>query len=311
VRVLFFGTPQLAVPTLAAVAEHHEVVGVVCQPDKPQGRSKKLVPPAVKTWALDHHLVVQQPSKLNDGNFEKWVVERAPEIGVLVAYGRLLKPPILAAFPQGILNLHPSLLPKFRGPAPITGALVQGETVTGVTIMRLSDEMDAGDILLQEKVTVEDNEDAESLTSRLADIGAALMVKALNLVARGEAQYTPQDHDKATHTTLLEKTHGRIQWSQPAEEIHNLVRGCTPWPGGQCLWKGLVCRIFATRVIEDSTHAAPGTVVHVEKNEIVVATGGGQLAIGGIQLPGKRAMAMADFLPGHDVEPGDTFGTLA
>ncbi|MCP4644770.1 MAG: methionyl-tRNA formyltransferase [bacterium] len=306
-RVVFFGTPELAVPSLAAVAEGHEVTAVVCQPDRPKGRGKKMLPPPTKVWAEAHGILVHQPTKLNSGAFEAWLKEQAPEACVIAAYGRLLKQPILDVPPKGWLNLHPSLLPKYRGPSPIQSAVLNGETVTGCTIMRLTLEMDAGDILLQEETPIGPDEDAVSLTDRLAAQGGALLARAVGLVARGEAEFTPQDHDKATYCTMLEKADGRIRWGKPAREIHNLVRGALPWPTAQALWHGEVCRIHRSTVVDESFPDAPGTVVRVEKDRVVVATGEGGLAVLVFQAPGKRAMPMGDYLRGSAIAVGDHF----
>ena len=170
-RTVFFGTPELAVPALAAVAAHHNVTAVVCQPDRPKKRSKRPVPPPTKAWAVEHEIPVHQPLKLNDGAFEAWLKEQRPELCAIAAYGRLLKQPILDVPPEGWLNIHPSLLPRYRGPSPIQSAILNGDPVTGVSIMRLTLEMDAGDVLLQEETPVADDDTTESLSARLAQLG--------------------------------------------------------------------------------------------------------------------------------------------
>jgi methionyl-tRNA formyltransferase len=307
VRTVFFGTPDLAVPTLAAVAERHEVTAVVCQPDKPQGRGKKLTPPPTKEWALDHGIPVHQPTKLNDGSFEAWLRAQAPDICVLAAYGRILKQPILDIPPLGFVNMHPSLLPRHRGPSPIRGALLEGDTVTGVTIMRLDAGTDTGDIVLQEEMPILPDDNAIRLTVRLADAGAKLMAKALDLIASGDALYSPQDHSQATHTRLLDKSDGRIRWSAPAQQIHNLVRAAVPWPAAQARLGGEIVQIHRTHVVDEPSEAAPGTIVRVERDRVVVATGEGALAVLEIQAPGKRVMPMGDFLRGRALQVNERF----
>lgn len=309
-RVVFLGTPALAVPSLAAVAAKHDVTGVVCQPDRPQGRSGKPAPPPVKDWALERGIPVHQPEKLNDGAFEGWLRELAPDIGVLAAYGRFLKQPILDAPPHGWINMHPSLLPRWRGPSPIQAAVLHGDTVSGVTIMRVSMEMDAGDILLQEETPIGREENAAELAGRLAEMGAALLVRALDLVERGQAHYRPQDASLATFSKMLEKRDGFIRWNRPAREIHNLVRACQPWPAAQCVFRGNACKVLKTRVCEELASVDCGTVTYVDKETVRVATASGQIDLIAFQAPGKRAMTMSEFLRGNRIQPGEQFGEL-
>ncbi len=306
-RVVFFGTPELAVPSLAATAKSHDMIAVVCQPDRPQGRGKKLAPPPAKIWALDQGIPVAQPAKLNDGAFEAWLREQKPDMCLIAAYGRILKQPILDVPPRGFLNMHPSLLPKYRGPSPIRTALLNGDEVTGVTIMRLTLEMDAGDILLQEKEPIYPEDTWPTLASRLAVKGAELLVRGVGLVAAGTARFTPQDHTKAVYCRMLEKSDGEIRWGRPANEIHNLVRASLPWPVAHCLYKGQVYRIHESRVVEEAFDAPPGTVVAVEKERVVVVTGEGALAILALQAPGKRAMPVREYLRGHAIQVGEQF----
>ena len=306
-RAVFFGTPELAVPSLDAIAQCHDICAVVCQPDRPQGRSSRLVAPPVKEWALAHGVPVVQPLKLNDGTFEAWLRDQRPDIGALVAYGRILKPPILAVPPYGFINLHPSLLPRHRGPSPIQTAVLEGDEVTGVTIMRLDEGVDSGDILLQETAAIAADDTTESLTRRLANHGAEVLVRSLALIESGTAMYTPQDHTRATFTKMYEKTDGRIDWSRPARKIHNLVRAAVPWPVAYCGFHGETFRIHRTSLAEVSGGADAGVVLHVEKDRLVVSTGAGGLAIEVVQVPGKRAMPVSDFLRGHAIAVGDRF----
>lgn len=306
-RVVFFGTPAIAVPTLQAVEALHDVTAAVCQPDKPQGRSSRLVPPPVKEAAIKLELPVHQPTKLNDGAFEAWLRDQQPDVCVIAAYGRLLKQPLLDIPPHGWINLHPSLLPKYRGPSPIRSAILNGDTETGVSIMRLVLEMDAGDILMQEKVAIGENENAVELADRLGKLGADLMLKSLRLLEEGQAVFTPQDHARAVECRMFEKADGRIRWEAAAREIHNLVRAAQPWPIAHCHFGGEVYRIHETRLAEGDVDAGPGTIEEVLQDRIIVATGNGRLAITELQAPGKRAMAAGDFLRGHKLNPGDAF----
>lgn len=309
-RAVFFGTPDLAVPALAAVAARHDVTAVVCRPDRPHGRSKKPVPPSTKVWAAEHGIPVTQPTKLNDGTFEAWLKEQAPEVCPLAAYGRILKQPILDVPVYGFINVHPSLLPRHRGPSPIHTAILEGDEVTGVSIMRLDAGMDTGDILLQEEAPIAPDDTTASLSERLAKLGAELLVQGLELIASGRAEFRPQDHARATVTKQFEKADGRIQWAEPAARIHNLVRAAFPWPVAHCLHSGEVCRIHKTEVVHEAADATPGAVVRVEKDRVQVATGDGLLAILVFQAPGKRAMSMADFLLGRAIRVGDRFESI-
>ncbi len=306
-RVVFFGTPEIAVPTLQAVEALHDVVAVVCQPDKPQGRSKKPIPPPVKVAAENLGIPVHQPVKLNDGTFATWLQEQAPEVCVIAAYGRILKQPVLDIPPSGWLNVHPSLLPKYRGPSPIRSAILNGDTETGVSIMRLVLEMDAGDVLLQRRVTIDENESAVELAKRLGMLGADLMLKSLRMVDEGTAEFTPQDPDKVVECRMFEKADGRIRWAADAHAIHNLVRAAQPWPIAHCQLNGEVYRIHATEMVDGDASAPPGTVEEILKDRFVVATGNGLLAVTAIQAPGKRVMAAGDFLRGHKLEPETQF----
>lgn len=310
-RIIFFGTPEIAVPSLDAVACAHEVLAVVCQPDKPQGRSDKLVAPPAKQWAEAHGIPCVQPVKLNDGTFEAWLRAQTPELCVLVAYGRILKQPLLDVPPHGFLNMHPSLLPRHRGPSPIQTAILRGDETTGISIMRLDAGMDTGPLLLQEPHPVEPDDTTLSLTRRLADAGAAALVRALTLVAEGRAVYRPQSGKGVTVTRTYSKEDGRIRWAAPARDIHNLVRAAVPWPVAHCAYKGAVCRLLKTAVIADSVPGAvPGTVTSVGKDRVTVAAGEGQVAILEFQAPGKRAMPMGDYLRGHSMSAGERFEDL-
>lgn len=307
-RVVFFATPEHAVPPLASVAQHHELAAVVCRPDSPRGRGKKLEPPATKVWAEEHGITVHQPRKLNDGAFESWLKDQAPELCLVVAYGRMLKQPILDVPPKGYLNVHPSLLPKYRGPSPVQTAILNGDTETGVTIMAVDAGMDSGDVLLQEKMAIDAEDTSETLSKKLFKRGASLLVEGVNLLEGGEALFTPQDESEVTVTTLFEKQDGLIDWTKSARQIHNLVRAAIPWPAAHSTFNGELCRIHKTTVLDESPTAPPGTVVRVEKDHVVLATGKDALAIHVFQAPGKRAMPMADFLRGHSISEGEVFG---
>ncbi len=306
-RIVFFGTPELAVPTLEAVAGRHAVTAVVCQPDKAQGRSKALVPPPVKARAQELGIPVHQPVKLNDGEFETWLKHQQPGVCVLVAYGRILKQPILDVPGHGFLNLHPSMLPKYRGPSPIQSAILEGETETGITIMRIGLEMDSGDILLQRAYPIADDDTAETLTGTLAGTGARMMLEALDQIERGTASFTPQDHERATYCKMIGKDDARIDWRAPARDIRNRVRAFVPWPVAQSTLRGEVLRIYAARAVPHFGTEPPGTIVEVAKDHFTVATSEGGLLVERVQAPGKRVMSAAEFLRGRPLTVGERF----
>lgn len=306
-RIVYFGTPELAVPALTAVAARHQLVAVVAQPDRPKGRSGKPEPPATAAWAKQQGLPVHQPEKLHDGHFESWLKAQAPDLCVVAAYGRLLRQPVLDIPPLGWLNLHPSLLPRWRGPSPIQTALLEGDAVTGVTIMRMVLEMDAGDIVLQEETPIDPDETAGILTERLSMLGAEAMLNGIALVEQGSAPSIPQNPDKVTYSKMFEKEHGRIRWADSALRIHNLVRACNPWPMAHGLFRGQVCRVLRTTAAPMAAQADPGAVIEVGKDRILVATGAGALALLTVQLAGKKAMDMDAFLRGARIEVGERF----
>ena len=269
-----------------------------------------MIPPAAKVSAEALGIPVHQPTKLNDGSFEMWLKDRDAEIGVLVAYGRLLKQPLLDLFPNGILNMHPSLLPRYRGPSPIQSAVLNGDTETGVTIMRLELEMDAGDVLLQETMPISEADTNVTMSEKLARRGAEMMIEGLAQVASGTAQWTSQDESQATYCGMIKKSDGRIDWNRSVREIHNQVRGSLPWPAAQCLYDGQVYKIHRSQALPNGSEAEPGTVTSVAKDHLCIATGDGTLAVYEIQAPGKRAMAVAEYMRGHAVDIGMRFETI-
>ena len=307
-RIVFFGTPELAIPSLAALQDAHDVVALICQPDRPQGRSKTLVPPPTKVWAEAHGVPVHQPTKLNDGVFEAWLREQKPDVCALVAYGRILKQPILDVPPHGFLNVHPSRLPKYRGPSPIQTAILEGEQETAVTIMRLDAGMDTGDILLQEDLPIAPDDTTATLTEKAGDVGARLLLRAVGLIERGEATFTPQDDSAATYTRMFTKEDGHIDWSVSARQIVNRIRAAIPWPVAFTHWRGNPLRLHSARAVDEQPNGPPGTVTRAEGDELVVATGEGTLCVLQLQTPGKRVMTAGEFLRGNPLRPGDTLG---
>jgi len=313
VRILFFGTPEIAIPSLQKLFSSYSVIGVVCQPDRPSGRHLRLTPPPVKIEAEKLGIPVFQPEKVNDPKYIQIFKELQPDLGVVVAYGRFLKEELLTLPQLGyIINLHPSLLPRWRGPSPIQTAILEGDTETGVTIMKISMEMDAGDILLQKKTSININETAEELSERLSFMGADLLIKAIHLIVENKAIFYPQDHSKATYCHLIEKRHGIIHWNQPALTIHNRVRGCLPWPVAFTQFNNEIIRIYKTELIPDSLNynyneAKPGTVVNILKDKCIVKTGKGLIGICILQAPNRKPLTFREYINGKPINIGDTF----
>ncbi len=300
------GTPDFAVPALQALLDAgHQVAGVFTQPDKPVGRHQnKLQPPPVKVRALEHGIPVYQPTKLRDGPALALLRELDPDLIAVAAYGRILPDDILALPPKGCINVHSSLLPKYRGAAPINWAVVNGETQTGVTIMHMASELDAGDIILQRAISIGPDEGVESVHDRLAALGGELLVEAVARLDAGTASRTPQDPAGATYAPMLSKALSPVDWTQTARAVHNKIRGLCPWPAASTdLFTGEAMKLYRSAVLEQTHHAAPGTVLAAGKEGIDVACGEGTvLRILELQPPGGRRMAAADYLRGHPIQ---------
>ena len=304
-KILFMGTPQFAVPSLKALIDAgHELCGVFSQPDKPVGRHQdKLQPTPVKELALAHDIPVFQPVKLRDGTALAQIQALAPELIVVAAYGRFLPDDILACPKFGCINVHSSLLPKYRGAAPINWAVLNGETVTGVTIQQMAHDMDAGDILAQESTPIGPEEDAGQLYTRLSELGAALLVRTVADIAAGTASRTPQDHTKATLAPMLSRELSPVDWNKSAAELHNQVRGLMPWPMATAELDGVRCKLWSVRVCGETTGKSPGGVVQADKKGLKVACGGGTvLEILQLQPDGKKPMDAKAFLMGHPMK---------
>ena len=283
-RILFMGTPDFAVPSLEAlVAAGHEVVGVFSQPDKPKNRGMKLQPTPVKCCAQAHGLAVFQPTKLRDGTALETIVQLAPDLIVVAAYGRILPQEILSYPRLGCINVHSSLLPKYRGAAPIHWAILNGEQETGVTIMHMALALDAGDIIAQRATPIDPDETVEHL-------------------ADGTATRTPQEESQVTLAPMLSRALSPMDWSRPARALHDQVRGLLPWPAAVTELGGVRCKILATTVLEETTEKAPGSVVTADKTGLKIACGEGTLLrIDRLQADGGKRLAAADYLRGHPI----------
>lgn len=292
-KVIFFGTPVFAGEFLKGLIADpsFEVVGVVTQPDEPVGRKKVLTAPPVKGLALTHDLPVLQPTKLRDETFQAQLEELGAELGVVVAYGRILPETVMATFEHGCVNVHPSLLPKYRGPSPIIAAIANGDDETAVTIMKLVKEMDAGPILAQTKIAVDPNETPDSLTTKVVDVGVPLLLETLKSYVTGDVELHEQDHAQATFCKLLTREDGVINWNEPAEIIEHKVRAYNPWPGTSS--KSL--KIFRVRASDRKLE--PGIEL-IESGKLFIGTKTTALEILELQAAGGKRMLAADYLRG-------------
>ena len=306
-RILFMGTPDFAVASLSALlAAGHEVCGVFTQPDKPKNRGMKLQASPVKEFALAHDIPVFQPVKMRDGEAMGYIRDLDPALIVVAAYGRILPDDILDYPAHGCINVHSSLLPRYRGAAPINWAILNGDKTTGVTIMHMATELDAGDIILQGETDIGPDETAPELFDRLAALGGALLVEAVGQIERGEAARTPQTASEATYAPMLGRELSPMDWAKPAQTLHDQVRGLLPWPCATAEFGGVRCKVFSTAVLDGTMDLEPGTVAEAGKNGIVMACGGGSLLrVRELQPDGKKRMAAADFLRGHPLTAGE------
>ncbi len=308
-RIVFMGTPDFAVSALEAIiAAGYEVAAVVTQPDKPKGRGKEMQFPAVKECALNYQIPVFQPIKIKTADAVEVLREFQADLFIVAAFGQILSKEILEMPKYGCINIHASLLPKYRGAAPIQWAILDGETQTGVTIMQMDVGLDTGDMLLKTEVPISDDETGESLHDKLATAGAELIVRALPLLEAGQLIPEKQDDSKSCYAKMLSKTIGLIDWETNASAIERKVRGLNSWPSAYTLSHGKNIKIWKAEVMPEQENAVPGRIRTVEKDALVVETGCGDLRITEVQLEGKKRMSVQDFLRGNRMETGDILG---
>jgi methionyl-tRNA formyltransferase len=308
-RVVFCGTPQFAVPTLThLLASRHTVCGIVTRPDRPRGRGQKVRDAPIKAMALTHGLPVIQPARPRDPDVASTLRAWSPDLGVVAAYGSLIPENLLAVPPFGMINVHPSMLPKYRGAAPVHRAVIDGVTDTGVTIMRVATLLDSGNMLATAPRAIGPDETSDVVERDLSEMGAALLMAVLEQIVAGTVQDERQDDMLATYAARLTKAEGLVDWTLPAGYIHNRVRGLYPWPHAYSYLDAARLILLATRVEERPAEAEPGTIVDVSRDAIEVATGHrGRIAILSVQPEGRRAMPTRDFLSGHVVTAGARF----
>jgi methionyl-tRNA formyltransferase len=304
-RIVFMGTPEFAVPSLEALLKSDDqVVGIVTQPDRPRGRGQHLSPSPVKVIAQREQVPLLQPMKMKDPAFMAELSGWKPDVIAVAAFGRILPPAILSLPLRGCINVHGSLLPKYRGAGPIQWALINGETETGITTMLMDEGMDTGAILLQATIAIGPDDTAGSLSVRLADLGGRLLVETLAQLKAGTLTPRPQDHAQATLAPLLKKEDGAISWTMSAAAIANRIRGLTPWPGAFTFAKMDRWTISLATALDETTDLSPGQITALTKEAIYVATGKGVLAIRELQPANGRRMPAAQYLVGHPLQVG-------
>lgn len=298
-KVIFMGTPDFAVPTLEALEKEHEVALVITQGDKQRGRGKKMMPPPVKAKAIELGLDVYQPQDINSDESIEKIKEINPDIIVVVAYGQILKEEILNYPKHKCVNVHASLLPKYRGAAPLNWVVINGEEKTGVTIMEMSKGLDSGDMLEKCELPIDDDMTAGDVHDSLMQDGSKLLIETLKKIEDGSVTKTQQDHEKSTYAPMMDKDLGRIDWDQSAKDIKNLVRGTFPWPSAYFKYEDKNVKVLETEVCEKDRDEQAGKVLKVSEEGIVVAAREGCLILKKIQFPGKKAVSVADYLRGN------------
>ncbi len=306
-RIVYMGTPDFAVPCLEKLVEDgHQVQAVVTQPDRPKGRGQKLAYSPVKIAALAHNLPVLQPAKIKEPAFIEQMTALAPDVIIVVAFGQFLPKQMLALPPLGCINVHASILPYYRGAAPIHWAVINGEALTGVTTMYMDAGMDTGDMILKAETPIGPDETTGQIHDRLKDLGAQVLSDTLKLLAEQQAPRTPQEHAAATYASLLKREHEKISWCQSAVSIHNLVRGLNPWPGAYCLHNDNILKVWKTQ-IGNTTEAElmPGRIEAITPDAIVVQTGIENILLLEVQPANKRRMTGGEYARGYGLKPGD------
>lgn len=304
-KIVFMGTSQFAVPSLEALAHSpHWLIGVVSQPDRPRGRGRRLQPTPVKEAALRHGVPVLQFERIRDEQAVQGIKELAPDLIVVVSYGQILPADLLKVPKWGCVNVHASLLPDYRGAAPVQRAIMDGRTTTGVTTMLMDVGMDTGDILMQEEVPIPDDIDHGALECRLAEVGAELLTRTISGLLNGSIRPEPQEHDKATYATMISREDELISWTWSARAIHNRIRGLSPFPGAYTMFQGERLKLYRSRIFEESGHGEAGVILFATTDGLVVQTGQGSLELLEVQKAGKKRMSIREFIKGYPLVQG-------
>lgn len=311
-NIIFFGSSQFAVPALEALIESkHKVFCVVTQPDRKKGRGLHLSSTVVKNIALEEGLEIYQPERINTPEAVSFLKSLKPDLFIVIAYGQILSQEVLEIPKKFAMNIHAALLPQYRGAAPINWAIIKGEKTTGVTAMKMSKEMDAGDIIFQKKLDISSVDTAITLEEKLSRLAAELLLETLNSIEKDNLKMIPQDNSKVSFAPKLKKEDGLIDWRKTAQEIYNLIRGCLEWPGAFTYFHSRLLKIYKARVLPSSSlpvFASPGAVKQISREGIVVATGKDNLIIEELQPEGKRKMKVEEFIAGHKICVGEIFG---
>ncbi|MCD8214545.1 MAG: methionyl-tRNA formyltransferase [Clostridiales bacterium] len=307
-KVIFFGTPDFAVPSLEALIENHNVAAVVSQPDKPKGRGKRVIPTPVKIIAGKHNIPVLQPVSAKAPEFSEELKIYGADVFVVAAYGQILPKTLLEIPKYGSINVHGSLLPKYRGAAPIQQAIIDGEKTTGVTIMYMAEKLDSGDMLLKAELPIEADDTYGSLSEKLAALGAETLIEALKQLEKGTADPQKQDESLSTYAHKVTKESGLIDFSMDSLKIANLIRGCNPIPAAYTFYNGERIKVFAAKAVKSEAEGQNGEILSADKRGITVKTADGALCITEIQAPNSKKMAVSAYLLGHKIEKGKTLG---
>ncbi len=310
-RTIFFGTPEIALPALRALAETTELVGVICQPDRPKGRGLALAEPPVKEAARALGMAAYQPVKVKTGNLDEWIAERRADVAVVLAYGRILPAKVLAAPAHGCLNLHASLLPRYRGAAPIQWAIMNGETVTGISLMQMDEGLDTGPVYAERRVAILKEDDAGALSVKLAELAATVVREDLPRAVGGELRAVPQDGSMATFAPPLTREHGKIDWNMTSQHVVDRVRGLSPRPGAFTSRAGRTLKVLGASggpVLDAGQASRPGTVIRADRGGLWVSASDRAVVVERAQLEGKKAMNGVDLVNGRAVQLGDVLG---
>ncbi|CZR80718.1 Methionyl-tRNA formyltransferase [Clostridioides difficile] len=308
-KIVFMGTPDIAVPCLQKIIdEKYEILGVVTQPDKPKGRGKKLGMSPVKELAIENNIPVYQPVKARDKEFIDKIKSLNPDVIVVVAFGQILPKEILEIPKLGCINVHVSLLPKYRGAAPINWVIINGEEKTGVTTMYMDEGLDTGDMILKTEVNLDENITAGELHDKMMNIGAETLKETLRLIEEGNAPREVQNHEEFSYAPIMNKSLGNIDFSKSAREIHNLVRGVNPWPSAYTTYNDVIMKVWKTKVLDEKSTKDVGTIIDVSKDGIKVSTIDNVLLIEEIQMPNKNRMLVGEYIKGNTIETGLVLG---
>ncbi|EJA6664488.1 TPA: methionyl-tRNA formyltransferase [Clostridioides difficile] len=308
-KIVFMGTPDIAVPCLQKIIdEKYEILGVVTQPDKPKGRGKKLGMSPVKELAIENNIPVYQPVKARDKEFIDKIKSLNPDVIVVVAFGQILPKEILEIPKLGCINVHVSLLPKYRGAAPINWVIINGEEKTGVTTMYMDEGLDTGDMILKTEVNLDENITAGELHDKMMNIGAETLKETLRLIEEGNVPREVQNHEEFSYAPIMNKSLGNIDFSKSAREIHNLVRGVNPWPSAYTTYNDVIMKVWKTKVLDEKSTKDVGTIIDVSKDGIKVSTIDNVLLIEEIQMPNKKRMLVGEYIKGNTIETGLVLG---